>query len=212
MAQAGPTGLGCYSPPYPQNRHKIGRAILTSRLTYGGTCFNLTQTQLNKVRTLHHKLLRVITGLPRHTKLNDLYTFASLPPIETTLEAARDNHSDRRELTVQGRHLIAYDETRTFTPGPSADPSLTRNPPWQWTQPVNHKPRSTKERKRHKHQRNTLSRFQHLLEPGTYAIYTDAALASDRFTCGITPRQRSELDRVHDVLYEIRNRFTYSRT
>lgn len=154
-----------------------GRAVLTSRLTYGSTCFNLTRTQLKQLTILHHKLLRSITGLPRHTPTDHLYTYAELPAIQSLIEYANCAHEDRRTLTIQGRHLIKYDEIRQICTEPIRTQPTTPPPsPWLRTQPITHKPRSRKEQRRYIHQRSTLARLHHRTEPGTYAIYTDASI------------------------------------
>ncbi|KAH7967121.1 hypothetical protein HPB49_022905 [Dermacentor silvarum] len=48
-------------------------AVLTSRACYGAVCFDLTKAQYNKLERMHRECLRVITGIRRHTRVEDLH-------------------------------------------------------------------------------------------------------------------------------------------
>lgn len=109
-----------------------GRAVLASRITYGSMCFNPTQTQLKQLTVLHQKLLRCITGLPRPTSTDHLYTYAELPAIKALIEHATRTHEDHRTLTIQGRHLIQYNETRSISTQLTYTQPETSPPPPPW--------------------------------------------------------------------------------
>ncbi|KAH7960913.1 hypothetical protein HPB49_024758 [Dermacentor silvarum] len=48
-------------------------AVLTSRACYGAVCFDLTKAQYSKLERMQRECLRVITGLPRHARVEDLH-------------------------------------------------------------------------------------------------------------------------------------------
>ncbi|KAG0410029.1 hypothetical protein HPB47_012851 [Ixodes persulcatus] len=92
-----------------QVARKLVTSVLTSRACYGATCFYLTEAQRAKLERLYRKALRVVTGLPRHTRVEELYRYAELPTLDSIIQDRKKGAVERRELTQQGRRLLDYD-------------------------------------------------------------------------------------------------------
>lgn len=87
-------------------------AVLTSRACYGAVCFDLTKAQYNKLERMHRECLRVITGLPRHARVEDLHRYAGLPPLRDIIIERKEGHDRRRRYTRSGQQLLELDGER----------------------------------------------------------------------------------------------------
>ncbi|XP_077554114.1 uncharacterized protein LOC144168983 [Haemaphysalis longicornis] len=81
----------------------LTQAVLTSKACYGAPCFALTKTQYDRLETLHRESLRVITGLPRHTRVEELYRYSQLPPLRAIITERVEGHNRRRAATRAGQ-------------------------------------------------------------------------------------------------------------
>lgn len=75
-------------------------------------CSDLTKHQIYQLEVLYQEALRAITGLPRPTRVEELYRYADLPTIADTIRARIARANDRRHLTLQGRSLLRHDGER----------------------------------------------------------------------------------------------------
>ncbi|XP_070389368.1 uncharacterized protein [Dermacentor albipictus] len=87
---------------------KLVSALLTSRAIYGARCYDLLARHWTQLQVLHRSALRVITGLPKHTRVEELHRYAKLPTLRATIEASKAGHEERLKHTRQGRTLLAY--------------------------------------------------------------------------------------------------------
>ncbi|XP_049524104.1 uncharacterized protein LOC125945838 [Dermacentor silvarum] len=87
---------------------KLVSALLTSRAIYGARCYDLLARHWTQLEVLHRAALRIITGLPKHTRVEELHRYAKLPTLRATIEASKAGHEERLKHTRQGRALLAY--------------------------------------------------------------------------------------------------------
>ncbi|KAG0411652.1 hypothetical protein HPB47_011219, partial [Ixodes persulcatus] len=150
-------------------------AVLVSRATYGAVCFQLTKTQVKKLETLYRAALRVITGLPRHTRVEELYHYGRLPPLRDIIQDCREGTQDRRLLTLQGQRLLLSDDPTMAAILDEVPPHV---PPWKDFPVTDGRPLSRKTNaQRYGPQRATIARA--LNEPSTDSaemrLFTDAS-------------------------------------
>lgn len=81
---------------------------------------------LSKLESLYLQALRVITGLPHHTKIEELYRYCQLPPLHKIVTHRTQTDHDRRLLTPQGQRLLELDD-RSFK-ATAFEPTI---PPWE---------------------------------------------------------------------------------
>lgn len=138
-------------------------AVLVSRTTYGAVCFQLTKTQVEKLETLYRAALRVITGLPRHTRVEELYRYGRLPPLRDIIQDCREGTHNRRLLTLQGQRLLLSDDPTMAAILDEVPPHV---PPWKDFPVTDGRPLSRKTNaQRYGPQRATIARA--LNEPST---------------------------------------------
>ncbi|KAG0429526.1 hypothetical protein HPB47_023541 [Ixodes persulcatus] len=89
------------------------QAVLVSCACYGAIHYQLTRVQLQKLESLYRQALRVITGLPQHTRTEELYRYCQLPALQDAILTRATNDQARRLHTPQGQRLLEYDD-RTF--------------------------------------------------------------------------------------------------
>lgn len=102
--------------------------LLTSRTCYRFSCFDLTQAQTKQLEVLHRASMRVIMGLPRHARIEELHHFSQPPAIGATIEERRHNHSRRRTWTLSGQCLLLLDSPVHHTGLQNIPPKI---PPWE---------------------------------------------------------------------------------
>ncbi|XP_042149568.1 uncharacterized protein LOC115311803 [Ixodes scapularis] len=114
----------------------LAEALLTSRALYSCNWLNLTRGQWKKLERLNHRSMRLITGLPNFTPLEDLRQEAQMSRIEDRADAQNIAQFQRLERTRQGRRLLedlGYDIRNK----PPLEEPL---PPWQDEPITDHRP------------------------------------------------------------------------
>ncbi|KAM7304855.1 uncharacterized protein ISCGN_014755 [Ixodes scapularis] len=84
----------------------MAEALLTSKALYSCNWMNLNRTQWKKIERLNHQTMRIVTGLPKYTPLEDLRKYAGMNTIEEQAEAQKIAHFQRLERTAHGRRLL----------------------------------------------------------------------------------------------------------
>lgn len=147
--------------------------VLTAKACYGAMAIDLTKAQMLKLEVLHRESLRVVTGLPRHAKVEDLHRYARLPSLEATLAARRDSNASRRTLTNAGRRIIRLADEWV---SPELPPLPLMVPPWEDTLVTRPKP-LPRRRNKERHTKEREARARSTNDPKLQAttVYTDAA-------------------------------------
>lgn len=158
----------------------LTQAVLTSKVTYGAVCFDFTKAQLQQLEVLHRESLRVITGLPKHAKLEELYKHAQLPPLTEIIRTRQEGHDFRRASTLAGRALLALLPQCAAPQHPIPLPL----PPWDDFIVVNPKPLpvtgpTLRHSNKHRRTSEMTERFPHS------AVYTDATWDPTTNTAGL---------------------------
>lgn len=126
------------------------------------------------MRAFDEASLRTISGLPKHTRLENLQAAVALPPLENIIQEQVNQSLHKRSLTHQGVSLIAWDNLQQRQPHdippplapwrrPSVSDSTTTHPVPRNARPV----RAARI--------NALRNSKH---PHEVDIYTDASIAS----------------------------------
>lgn len=158
----------------------LTQAVLTSKVVYGAVCFDCTQAQLQQLEVLRRESLRVITGLPKHAKIEDLYKYAQLPPLTEIIRSRQEGHDFRRTSTRAGRALLAL-----LPPfGAPQQPIPLLLPPWDDFIVVNPKPLPTQVHKFH-HTGDRRRTAQITDRIAHRAIYSDATRHSTLNIAGL---------------------------
>ncbi|KAG0435409.1 hypothetical protein HPB47_018504 [Ixodes persulcatus] len=105
----------------------LAEALLTSRALYSCNWLNLTRGQWKKLERLNHRSMRVITGLPNFTPLEELRQEAQMSRIEDRADVQNIAQFQRLERTRQGRRLL---EDMGYDIG-NKPPLEELLPPWQ---------------------------------------------------------------------------------
>ncbi|XP_042144990.1 uncharacterized protein LOC115317788 [Ixodes scapularis] len=125
----------------------MAEALLTSRALYCYNWMNLTKAQWKQIERLNNQTMRVVTGLPRYTPLDELRKYARMNKIEEKAESQQIAHFQRIERTKHGRRLLEILGYSTEGRPPIEEAS----PPWQDIGVTDHKPtfkgQGTKQRK-----------------------------------------------------------------
>ncbi|KAG0413173.1 hypothetical protein HPB47_009671 [Ixodes persulcatus] len=198
----------------------LTQAVLTSKACYGAACFILTKEQHKQLEILHRECLRAITGLPRHTKTEELYRYSNLPTLQAIIETRVAGHQRRRTSTRAGQRLL---ELQGWRPPVGEAPPPKSIPPWEDTMVRNPKPLTRKQhREEYSEERAALAARADLVE---HAVFTDAAWCQEtkRATLAYATGQdryaqtlqydsepstsRLELDAIHLALSRIRETF-----
>ncbi|XP_042143361.1 uncharacterized protein LOC115310606 [Ixodes scapularis] len=198
----------------------LTQAVLTSKACYGAACFVLTKAQLKQLEILHRECLRAITGLPRHTKTEELYRYSNLPTLQAIIETRVAGHQRRRTSTRAGQRLL---DLQGWRPPVGEAPPPKSMPPWEDIMVRNPKPLTRKQhREEHSEERAALAARADLVE---HAVFTDAAWCQEtkRATLAYATGQdryaqtlqydsepstsRLELDAIHLALSRIRETF-----
>ncbi|KAG0415503.1 hypothetical protein HPB47_007312 [Ixodes persulcatus] len=82
------------------------KAFLVPKATYGVNYLSLTRAQKNGLEALNREALRVITGLPRCTKVEALYEIGGLNTIEEIAQENKISQNLRLEKTEPGRKIL----------------------------------------------------------------------------------------------------------
>lgn len=72
---------------------------------HGEVCFVFTKAPLQQLEIVHCESLRITTSLPRHTRVQYLYRYTRLLPVQAIIRESYDAHERRREATRPG-HLV----------------------------------------------------------------------------------------------------------
>ncbi|KAG0419941.1 hypothetical protein HPB47_003780 [Ixodes persulcatus] len=114
----------------------LAEALLTSRALYSCNWLNLARGQWKKLERLNHRFMRVITGLPRFTPLEELRQEAHMSRIEDRADVQNIAQFQRLERTRQGRRLL---EDLGYDIG-NKPPLEEPLPPWQGEAVTDHRP------------------------------------------------------------------------
>ncbi|KAG0422905.1 hypothetical protein HPB47_001302 [Ixodes persulcatus] len=127
------------------------------------TALEQARTEVEKLETLYRAALRVITGLPRHTRVEELYRYGRLPPLRDIIQDCREGTQDRRLFTLQGQRLLLSDDPTMAAILDEVPPHV---PPWKDFPVTDGRPLSRKTNaQRYGPQRATIART--LNEPST---------------------------------------------
>lgn len=153
----------------------LAKAVAVGRILYGAPVYEFSERDLSDIEKLHRATLRTITGLPKHTRNEDLLKLVAIPPIRDIINEARIRMRSRLENTTQGKQIIAWDKQVHAKPEPA---EATITPPWE-------APLGIRRQQRPIARRNVEARqiFEKRLElrtpQHTIDIYTDAAIKND---------------------------------
>lgn len=114
----------------------LTNALLTAKALYSCNWLNLTKTQWKRLERLNHRTMRLVTGLPKYTALEDLKKNAGMNQIQDRAEVQSIAHFQRLERTNHGRKLLEIMGYEAEGRLPLEDPA----PPWQDTNIVDHRP------------------------------------------------------------------------
>ncbi|XP_042144107.1 uncharacterized protein LOC121834468 [Ixodes scapularis] len=119
----------------------LTQAVLTSKACYGDACFILTKGQYEQLEIVHREYLRAITGLPRHTKAEELHRYSNLPTLQAIIETRVSCHQWRRTSTRAGQRLL---QLHGWWPPVGEVPPLKSMSPWEDIMVRNPKPLTRK--------------------------------------------------------------------
>lgn len=114
------------------------KALLVPKATYGINYLRLTKAQGNGLEVLNREAIKVITGLSKYTRMEELYQIAGLNIIE---EIARENKTSkmlRLQKTKSGKKILKELGFGTADYPVMADPP----PPWEDEVVVDRRPTS----------------------------------------------------------------------
>ncbi|KAH6942750.1 hypothetical protein HPB50_009813 [Hyalomma asiaticum] len=154
----------------------LAKAVAVGRILYGAPVYDFSNRDLHDIEKLHRATLRTITGLPKHTRNEDLLRLVPIPPIRDIIREAQFRMQCRLENTPQGKQVMAWDSRARATP---VDQELLTMPPWEV-------PLGTRRKQRPIARRNVKARelLEKRLEqkrpPNTVDIHTDATIRDER--------------------------------
>ncbi|KAG0429790.1 hypothetical protein HPB47_023312 [Ixodes persulcatus] len=114
-------------PPHPETRQLV-TALLYSRILFGYNYHVLTPRQAEQLEKLNREAIRIVTGLPKHTPLRELYTHGGMNLLSELAEQALLAQRDRLSSSTAGLSIL--EELRV---SPSLDvrpPDAHSPPPW----------------------------------------------------------------------------------
>ncbi|XP_042145519.1 uncharacterized protein LOC121835411 [Ixodes scapularis] len=102
------------------------RALLITRVMYGFNFLRLRKTQIRKLEILNHSAMRVVTGLPKYTRLTDLRSAAQMNSLEDIAKESEEKSTRQtRKITRRPYHPPnARKDTTTKPPHRITEPSL----------------------------------------------------------------------------------------
>ncbi|KAG0410386.1 hypothetical protein HPB47_012496 [Ixodes persulcatus] len=86
----------------------LALALLTSKALYAYNYNRLTQTQVLKLERLNREAMRVISGLPRLAKIEDLRIHSKLNTLKERADALKDAQLYRLKTTEAGRAILRH--------------------------------------------------------------------------------------------------------
>lgn len=86
----------------------LALALLASKVLYAYNYNKLTQTQAQKLEVLNREAMRVISGLPRFAKIEDLHIHSKLNTLKERADALKEAQLDRLKTTEAGRDILRY--------------------------------------------------------------------------------------------------------
>ncbi|KAH6935789.1 hypothetical protein HPB50_010056 [Hyalomma asiaticum] len=154
----------------------LAKAVAVGRILYGAPVYDFYNRDLHDIEKLHRATLRTITGLPKHTRNEDLLRLVPIPPIRDIIREAQFRMQCRLENTPQGKQVMAWDNRARAT---LVDQELLTMPPWEV-------PLGTRRKQRPIARRNVKARelLEKRLEQkrpqNTVDIHTDATIRDER--------------------------------
>ncbi|KAH6937244.1 hypothetical protein HPB50_026049 [Hyalomma asiaticum] len=94
----------------------LAKAVAVGRILYGAPVYDFSNRDLHDIEKLHRATLRTITGLPKHTRNEDLLRLVPIPPIRDIIREAQFRMQCRLENTPQGKQVMAWDSRARATP------------------------------------------------------------------------------------------------
>ncbi|XP_040078614.1 uncharacterized protein LOC120850234 [Ixodes scapularis] len=168
---------------------KLVRALLISKTTYGINYLRLNNEQRKGLEVLNRMAMRVVTGLPKSTKIEELETIAGMNCLRDIAQEDKISQVLRLQKTTAGRNILMKLDIECPDTPISIPP-----PPWEDEIVVDTKPLPQNLSKEEMGRRKTAAKkhnydLQKLLEdPETDIYYTDAskvqsqvAIAAHRF-------------------------------
>ncbi|KAG0424057.1 hypothetical protein HPB47_000189, partial [Ixodes persulcatus] len=183
------------------------KALLVPKATYGINYINLTKAQKNGLEALNREALRVITGLPKCTKIETLYQIAGFNTIE---EIAKENKTGQvlrlqkttpgreilKDLGIQGNeeaHAAAREQLQASLPGRGSTRPVDRKGTIEETDPAELKAREREERRRRLNEQ--LQQDEHPLPSTSYSRWERVCLRRLRTGTAMTPARINKFKR-----------------
>lgn len=151
---------------------------------------------------MYRAALRVVTGLPRHTRIDELYRYARLPPLRELINDRRKGAADRRQNTLQGQRLLLHEDPQMQAVLEDVPPHI---PPWQDIQITDLKPLSRKTNvQKYAQQRKTIAQAlnAHKPDPEELRIHTDCSWDPETRIAAMAARREDGAHRSERFLLE----------
>lgn len=94
--------MGCAE----QTLKKLVRALLVSRVLYGINYLTSNKAERVSLEVLNREAMCAITGLPKSTKLEELYSIAGVNTLEALATENKLNQILRLQKTTAGRSIL----------------------------------------------------------------------------------------------------------
>ncbi|KAG0424581.1 hypothetical protein HPB47_028207 [Ixodes persulcatus] len=107
-------------------------ALLESRIFYGYNYHVLTPRQAEQLEKLNREAIRIVTGLPKHTPLRELYAHGGMNLLSELAEQALLAQRDRLSSSTAGLSIL---EELRVSPSLGVRPADAHSPP-PWAAPV----------------------------------------------------------------------------
>ncbi|KAG0411911.1 hypothetical protein HPB47_010937 [Ixodes persulcatus] len=107
---------------------QLVQALFSSKVLYGYNYYYLTQRQRDIVENLNKEAIRLITGLPKHTWLPDLYAHGNLNKLEDAAEQLMSAQLTRLLGTKAGQAIL---QEIGRLPSSAPKPPPLPPPPWE---------------------------------------------------------------------------------
>ncbi|KAG0422877.1 hypothetical protein HPB47_001325 [Ixodes persulcatus] len=107
---------------------RLARILLVSKVIYELNFQNLTQTQETTLVTMNRATMRIVTSLPRFTRVDELERIAQMNTIQEIAEEQRISQALRLSRTPQGRTILTLSGRAHLIEGPFMP---TPPPPWE---------------------------------------------------------------------------------
>ncbi|KAG0410435.1 hypothetical protein HPB47_012454 [Ixodes persulcatus] len=107
---------------------QLAQALFSTKVLYGYNYYYLTQRQRDIVENLNKEAIRLITGLPKHTWLPDLYAHGNLNKLEDVAEQLMSAQLTRLLGTKAGQAIL---QEIGRLPSSALKPPPLPPPPWE---------------------------------------------------------------------------------